>query len=123
MNGFAVDAIRRAVLEIGEGRVEVDRFSDAVAVSVYAASKNLHSAFAVRNAAPFGYRPEAMADENVLEVMRHRLTDQPVLIPFEGLGIELVAARTEGFFDVIVRKSDGQEPIHGDTVDLTVFAA
>lgn len=123
MNGFAVEAIRRAVLEIGDGRVEVDRFSDAVAVSVYAASKNLHSAFAVQNALPSGYDPKVMADENVLEVMRHRITDQPVLIPFEGLGIELVAARTERYFDVIVRKSDDREPIHGDTVDLTVFAA
>lgn len=123
MTAFAVEAIRRAVLELGTGRIEVDRFTDAVAVSVYGASEVLHSAFAVRDAVALSYKPEVMADENVLEVMRHRLADQPVLIPFEGLGIELVAARTEGFFDVIVRKSGDQEPIHGDTVPLTIFDA
>jgi hypothetical protein len=123
MTGFAVEAIRRAVLEIGKGRIEVDRFTDAVAVSVYGATETLHSAFTVQNEVPSGYKPEAMADENVLEVMRHRVTDQPILIPFEGLGIELVAAQTEQFFDVIVRKSGDHEPIHGDTVPLAVFAA
>ncbi|OAH36817.1 hypothetical protein AX289_28525 [Methylorubrum populi] len=123
MTGFAVEAIRRAVFEIGRGRIEIDRFSDAVAVSFYGASSELHSAFAVRQNEPLGYKPEEMADENVLEIQRLPLPEKPVLIPFEGLGIELFAAKTDQFFDVIIRKSGDLEPIHGDTVPMAVFAA
>lgn len=119
-SAFAVEAIRRAVLVVGKGRVEVDRFSDGVAVSVYGASSKLHNAFLIRGGVASGYDPEAMADENVLEVLRRDLAGTPVSIPIEGLGIELVAAQFEETFDVLVKNADG-EPIHGDTVPLAVF--
>lgn len=119
---FAVEAIRRAVLVVGKGRVEVDRFSDGVAVSMYGASSKLHGAFLVRDGVASGYDPEAMSDENVLEVLRRDLAGQPISIPIEGLGIELFAGQFEETFDVVVKNASG-EPIYGDTVPLAVFNA
>ena len=119
---FAVEAIRRAVLVVGKGRVEVDRFSDGVAVSMYGASSKLHGAFMVRGDQVFGYDPSAMADENVLEILRRDVADTPINIQFEELGLNLLAAQFEDTLEVLMRKTDG-EPIHGDTIPLDVFKA
>lgn len=117
---FAVEAIRRAVLVVGKGRVEIDRFSDGVAVSTYGASSQLHGAFMVRGGEVTGYDPSAMADENVLEMLRRDATESPVTIQFEELGLNLLAAQFEDTFDILMRNAAG-EPIHGDTIPLDVF--
>lgn len=119
---FAVEAIRRAVLVVGKGRIEIDRFADGVAVSTYGASSKLHGAFMVRGGEVSGYDPAAMADENVLEMLRRDVAESPVNIQFEELGLDLLAARFDDTFDILMRTTSG-EPIHGDTIPLDVFMA
>lgn len=119
---FAVEAIRRAVLVVGQGRVEVDRFSDGVAVSTYDASSKLHGAFMIRGGQVSGYDPAAMADENVLEMLRRDVAGQPINLQFEELGLDLLAAEFDGSLDILMRDASG-EPIHGDTIPLDVFKA
>jgi hypothetical protein len=117
---FAVEAIRRAVLVVDKGRVEIDRFSDGVAVSTYGASSELHGAFMIRGGKVSGYDPSAMADENVLELLRRDVAESPVNIQFEELGLDLLAAKFDGSLDILMRDASG-EPIHGDTIPLDVF--
>ena len=119
---FAVEAIRRAVLVVGNGRVEIDRFSDGVAVSTYDATSKLHGAFMVRGGEVSGYDPTAMADENVLEMLRRDLAGTPVRIEFAELGLDILAAEFDGSVDIMMRDASG-EPIHGDTIPLAVFMA
>ncbi len=119
---FVVEAIRRAVLVVDKGRVEIDRFSDGVAVSTYGASSELHGAFMVRGGEVSGYDPAAMADENVLELLRRDVAETPVNIQFEELGLDLLAAKFDGSLDILMRNASG-EPIHGETIPLDVFKA
>lgn len=76
----------------------------------------------VRGGEVSGYDPTAMADENVLELLRRDVAETPVNIQFEELGLDLLAAKFDGSLDILMRNASG-EPIHGDTIPLDVFKA